>query len=180
MPWTLLYLSVRTPGDPHSLVGSVRRAIAAVDRDQPLTKVLTGEELLASANAQPRFTTWVIGLFSATAFLIAAVGIYGVIAYSVAQRRQELGIRIAVGAARKDIFRLVVGNGLRLTGAGLVLGFGGAVAVTRLMKSLLYQTSATDFVAFAGTALLFITVGAVATYVPARRAASVDPTEALR
>jgi ABC-type antimicrobial peptide transport system permease subunit len=180
LPWSLLYLSVRTAGDPRGTVGAVRRAIVAVDREQPLTKVQTAEEVLASANAQPRFTMLLIAVFSAAAFAIAAVGIYGVIAYSVAQRTQELGIRMAVGAARGDVFRLVIGNGLRLTAAGLGIGFAASLAATRLIAALLYQTSTTDWLTFAGSAVLFAAVSVAASYVPARRAAGVDPTEALR
>jgi putative ABC transport system permease protein len=180
LPWSLLYLSVRTAGDPRGAMGAVRRAIAAVDREQPLTKVQTAEELLASANAQPRFTMLLIAVFSAAAFAIAAVGIYGVIAYSVTQRTQELGIRMAVGAARGDVFRLVIGNGLRLTAAGLAIGFVASLAATRLIAALLYQTSTTDWLTFAASAVLFATVSVAASYVPARRAAGIDPTEALR
>jgi len=180
LPWSLLYLSVRTAGDPYAAIGAVRRAIAAVDREQPLTKVQTAEELLASANAQPRFTMLLIVVFSAAAFVIAAVGIYGVIAYSVAQRTQELGIRMAVGAARGDVFRLVIGNGLRLTAAGLAIGFAVSLASVRLISALLYQTSTTDPATFLGSAVLFAAVSAVASFVPARRATGIDPTEALR
>ncbi len=180
LPWSLLYLSVRTAGDPRAAITAVRRAVAAVDRDQPLTKVQTAEDLLASANAQPRFTMLLIAVFSAAAFVIAAVGIYGVIAYSVAQRTQELGIRIALGAARADVFRLVIGSGLRLTAAGLAIGFEASIAATRLIAALLYQTSTTDWAAFAGSAVLFGAVSVIASYLPARRAAGIDPTEALR
>lgn len=180
LPWTLLCLSVRTAGDPRGSVGAVRRAIAAVDREQPLTRVMTAEELLATANAEPRFTMFLIGVFSAAAFVIAAVGIYGVIAFSVAQRTQELGIRMAVGAARTDVFRLVIVNGLRLTTAGLLIGLAGSLAATRLIATLLYQTSATDPVTFLASAALFAAVSVLASYLPARRAAAVDPTNALR
>ena len=180
LPWTLLCLTVRTTGDPRGSVGAVRHAIAAVDREQPLTRVMTADELLATANAEPRFTMFLIGVFSAAAFVIAAVGIYGVIAFSVAQRTQELGIRIAVGAARMDVFRLVIVNGLRLTGLGLLIGLAGSLAATRLISTLLYQTSATDPVAFFASAVLFAAVSVLASYLPARRAAGVDPTKALR
>ena len=180
LPWTLLYLSVRTAGDPRSVIGPVRHAIAAVDREQPLTRIMTAEELLASASAEPRFTMFLIGVFSAAAFVIAAVGIYGVIAYSVAQRTQELGIRIAVGAGKTDVFRLVIANGLRLTGAGLLIGLAGSVAASRLVAKLLFETSTSDPVTFGASAALFTAVSVLASYVPARRAASIDPTEALR
>jgi predicted permease len=180
LPWSLLYMSVRTAIDPHSVISSVRRAIAEVDRDQPVTRVLTGDELLESACAQPRFTMFLLGVFSATAFVLAVIGIYGVIAYSVAQRTPEIGIRIALGAARGDIFRLVIGNGLVLTLAGILIGLGGAFALTRVMSSMLYQTSATDPLTFLMSSALFTAVAIAASYVPARRATRIDPTDALR
>jgi putative ABC transport system permease protein len=136
-PWTLLYLSARAgAGDAHAPIPPVRRAVAAVDREQPLTKVLTGEELLESATVQPRFTAWLMAAFSLAAFAIAAAGIYAIVAYSVAQRRHEIGVRIAVGAARHDVFRLVIGGGLRLAVLGVLLGLSGAFMLARLLASL--------------------------------------------
>ena len=179
-PWTLLYLNARTSGDARAAIPAVRRAIAAVDRELPLTKVQSAEDLLASANAQPRFTMLLIAVFSAAAFLIAAVGVYGVMAYSVAQRGPEMGIRMAVGAARPDVFRLVIGDGLRLTAAGLAIGLAIALLLTRLIAGLLFQTSTTDVTTFAAAAALFTAAGALASYVPARRAAATDPIDALR
>jgi putative ABC transport system permease protein len=180
LPWQLLNLSVRTAGDPKSLLPTIRRQISGIDQDQPLTNVQTMEELVGSASAQPRFTMLLLGMFSATALILAMVGIYGVIAYSVAQRTQELGIRMALGAGQDDVLKLVVGHGLRLTLAGIGIGLVGAIALTRLMSSLLYQTSATDPTAFVVSALLFTAVALLASYLPARRAAQIDPTEALR
>ncbi len=177
---TYVCLSLRTAMDPHGIVSAVRREMAAVDPDQPLTRVMSAEELLESASAQPRFTMFLLGIFSATAFILAVIGIYGVIAYSVAQRTSELGIRIALGAARGDIFRLVIGGGLSLTLTGIAIGLVGSFALTRVMASLLYQTSATDPVTFAGSALLFAAVAVIASYLPARRATRIDPTNALR
>jgi len=177
---TYMCLSVRTAVDPHSLISAIRREIAAVDPDEPLTRVMNGEELLESASAQPKFTMFLLGVFSAVAFLLAAIGIYGVIAYSVAQRAQELGIRIALGAANADIFRLVLAGGLSLTLTGIAIGLAGSLALTRLMSSFLYQTSATDPVTFLGSAALFTGVAALASYLPARRATRIDPTNALR
>jgi predicted permease len=180
LPWSLLYVSLRMEGDPHVLISAVRREIGAVDRDQPITRVMTAEELLESASEQPRFTTFVLGIFAVTAFVLAAIGIYGVIAYTVAQRTQELGIRIALGAAKGDIFRLVIGGGLSLTLVGIGIGLAGALALTRVMSSFLYQTSATDPVAFGGSAGIFAVVAVVAGYLPARRAVRIDPTSSLR
>jgi putative ABC transport system permease protein len=180
LPWPLLNLSVRAAGDPRGLISAIRRQVALVDKDQPLTSVQTMEELVGSASAQPRFTMLLLAVFSATALILAIVGIYGVIAYSVAQRTGELGIRMALGADRDDVLKLVVGHGLRLTLIGIGIGLAGALALTRLMSSLLYQTSATDPIAFVVSALLFTVVAVLASYLPARRATRIDPTDALR
>jgi len=176
----LLFLSVRTSLDPHSLASALRAQVAAADPDQPLTEIQTMEERLESASASPRFTMLLIGVFSATAFILAAVGIYGVIAYSVAQRTQELGIRIALGAERSDILRLVIGSGLGLSLAGIAIGLAASIALTRLMSAMLYETSATDPLIFGASAALFLAVALMASYLPARRATRIDPAEALR
>jgi predicted lysophospholipase L1 biosynthesis ABC-type transport system permease subunit len=180
LPWPLLNLSIRTAGDPHSLISAIRREVGLVDEDQPLTNVQTMEEVVGSASAQPRFTMLLLAVFSATALILAIVGIYGVIAYSVAQRTAELGIRMALGADQGDVLKLVVGHGLRLTVTGIAIGLAGALALTRLMSSLLYETSATDPIAFLASALLFTVVAVLASYLPARRATRIDPTQALR
>jgi len=138
------------------------------------------EELLRAAGAQPRQTMFLLGIFAATAFVLAVVGIYGMIAYAVAQRTQELGIRVALGAARSDILRLVIGHGMGIALTGIVIGALASLALTRVMSSQLYQISATDPLTFALSALLFAFVALVASYVPARRAAAIDPSDALR
>jgi putative ABC transport system permease protein len=180
LPWPLLNLSVRAAGVPSGLISAIRRQVSLVDKDQPLTNVQTLEEVVGSASAQPRFTMLLLAVFSATALILAIVGIYGVIAYSVAQRTGELGIRMALGADPSDVLKLVVGHGLRLTVVGIAIGLAGALALTRLMSSLLYQTSATDPIAFMVSALLFAVGAVLASYLPARRATRIDPTEALR
>lgn len=176
----VLYLTIRSSMDPHSLASALRAQIVSVNRGQPITNVQTMEERLESASAQTRSMMLLIGVFSATALILAVVGIYGVIAYSVAQRTQELGIRIALGASSFDIFRLVIGNGLRLAAAGVLIGLVASFALTRLMASLLFQTSATDPITFAGSAVLFAMVAVLASYLPARRAMRINPTDALR
>ena len=175
----MLYVSIRSSIDPHSLVSALRAQIVAVNRGQPISDVQTMEERLESASAQTRSMMLLIGVFSATALILALVGIYGVIAYSVAQRTQELGIRIALGASSADIFRLVIGNGLRLAVAGTIIGLVASFALTRLMASLLFQTSATDPITFVASAAVFAVVAALASYLPARRAMRINPTDAL-
>jgi putative ABC transport system permease protein len=123
---------------------------------------------------------FLLGVFAATAFILAVIGIYGVIAYAVAQRTQELGIRVALGATKADILRLVIGNGLILTVAGILTGLAGSIVLTRLMTTVLYQTSATDPLTFAASAILFTVAATLASYLPARRAIRIDPTDALR
>jgi predicted permease len=172
-------LTVRAAIDPHTLVSAVRNQIAATDRDQPVTGVMTMEEFLETQSQQSRFATVLLGAFSGIAFILAVIGIYGVIAYSVAQRTQEMGIRIALGARKSDILRLVIGHGVALTGIGIVIGLLASIAATRLMTSLLFQTSATDPLTFLTSAAIFLLVAFVASYVPARRATRIDPTTAL-
>ena len=174
------HLIVRTQGDPKGLVSAVRGRVLALDRDQPVTGIQSMEEVLEKGAAQPRFTTYLLGGLAATALLLAIVGIYGVIAYSVAERTQEMGIRIALGAEGRDILRLVMRHGIALAAAGIALGLGAAFALTRLMATLLYRVSVTDTATFVGGPMLFLAVAALASYLPARRATRVDPVIALR
>ena len=138
------------------------------------------EQLLASSLGQRRLSVILFGVFAAVALVLAAVGLYGVISYSVAQRTNEIGIRMALGAERRDILRMVVEHGLKLTLAGVVLGLGGAYALTRVMSSLLFEVSATDPLTFVIVPLLLALVALAACLVPARRATKVDPLQALR
>jgi putative ABC transport system permease protein len=173
-------LIVRTAGDPCSVAAAVRARVLALDRDQPVTAVQSMDELLQAGAAQPRFTTYLLGGLSVTAFLLSMVGIYGVIAYSVAERTQEMGIRIALGADNRDILRLVLGHGLLLAAAGIAIGLAAAFALTRLMSSLLYHVSVTDPITFIAGPAVFAAVALLASYLPARRAMRVDPAIALR
>jgi putative ABC transport system permease protein len=175
-----LSLSVRTSTNPYTIAAAVRQQIAAIDRDQPVTEVKTMEELIDSLTAGRRFTLFLIGTLSGAAFFLAVVGIYGVIAYSVAQRTQEMGIRIALGAARADIFRLVMSGGVALTVGGLIIGVAVSLALARVITSLLYQVSAHDMSSYVAAALLFVAAALLASYLPARRATRVDPSDALR
>jgi ABC-type antimicrobial peptide transport system permease subunit len=138
------------------------------------------DDLLDNGRNQTRFTVYLLGGFAVAALALALVGIYGAIAYSVAQRAPELGIRLALGAARADIFRIAIGQGLVLALLGVVVGIGGALALTRYISTLLYATSSTDPLIFVGSALLFATAALAAGYIPARRAMRIDPCDALR
>jgi putative ABC transport system permease protein len=171
---------VRTAGDPMGLVSAVRNELRQMDRNQPMANVATMEQLVSDSYSRSRFTMMVLGVFADTALLLAAVGIYGVVAYSVAQRTNEIGIRVAMGAQRRDVLRLILGPGSRLIFLGVGMGIGAGLLLTRLLAGMLYGISATDPLTFAGVALLLIAVALVACYVPARRAMRVDPLVALR
>ena len=151
-----------------------------LDPDLAISELTTMEALLTRAVARQRLTTLLLAIFSAVALLLAAVGIYGLVSQVVGGRTRELGVRIALGASRSDVVRLVLGHGLALTLIGIAIGLFGALAVSRVLSSLLFEVSATDSASFAATAVILSTVALVACYVPARRAASVDSTEALR
>jgi ABC-type antimicrobial peptide transport system permease subunit len=151
-----------------------------LDRDQPVADVRTMDDLVEEQVGERRLLMIVLELFAGMAVLLALIGIYGVIAYSVSQRTQEVGIRRALGAQQSDILWLVVGQGLALTLAGIAIGVGGAFATTRVLQTFLFQVSPTDPATFAGIALFFLVVALAASYIPARRAARIDPMAALR
>ncbi|HLL75962.1 MAG TPA: ABC transporter permease [Pyrinomonadaceae bacterium] len=173
-------LVARTRGDAASLTPAIRSAIWSVDKDRPITRVATMDSLLAATAATRRFALTLFEAFGLVALVLAGVGIYGVLSGSVAERTREIGIRIALGAQLRDVFRLVVGQGLRLALVGVAVGLAGAFAVTRLMSSLLFGVSATDPTTFSLVALLLTAVALLASYIPARRATKVDPMVALR
>ena len=173
-------LIVKSGADPAALTSAIREAVRSIDKDQPLIAISTMKELVGNSVATRRMTLVLLGLFSGLALVLGAIGIYGVISYSVAQRTHEIGIRMALGAPRRDVFRLVVGQGLKLAGIGIAIGIVAAFGLARLMSSLLYGVSAADFETFAGVATLLALVALLACYVPARRAMRVDPTVALR
>jgi len=179
-PYPNLTLVVRADGDPAGMAAALRREIAALAPALPVANLKTMEQYLAGSVTQQRFSLTLLALFGAVALLLAAVGIYGVMSYSVAQRTHEVGVRLALGARRGDVVRLVVGQGMRLAGLGVALGLVAAFGLTRLMQSLLFGVSATDPVTFAAIPLLLAGVAALACYLPARRASRVDPMAALR
>ena len=180
LPWGNMNLLVRTAVPPQNMTSAVRAQIAAVDPEQPVTKVQTVDDLVENSRAQPRFTMMLLSVFSAAALLLAVIGIYGVLSYSVAQRRQEFGIRLALGAERTDILHLVVRQGLILSITGIALGLIVALFLTQLMSSMLYKVGTRDLATFALTPLVFLGIALLACYLPARRATKVNPIEALR
>jgi putative ABC transport system permease protein len=179
-PRRAMTLVARTSGDPTGLAPALRRELAAIDPDLPLYNVRTMEQVMSDSISRRRFQMVLIAAFAGVGLLLAAVGIYGVISYSVAQRRHEIGVRMALGARAADILKLVVGQGLGLTLAGVGVGLAGAFALTRVLASLLYGVTATDPLTFACVALALLGVALLACLLPARRATKVDPMVALR
>jgi predicted permease len=173
-------LVVRAAQDPTNLIADVRGIIRSVDPDQPIADIRTLENIVSESDAPQRLTMLIAGLFAALALLLAMIGLYGVIAYSVAQRNHEFGIRMALGAARGDILHLIVTQGFRLALAGIIVGMAGALALTRVLASLLFGITPTDPITFGAVAILLVGLVLLACYIPARRAAKVDPMVALR
>ena len=171
---------VRASGNPSALAGLMRSRFREVDPNQPIQLMSTMDQLVSATTAEPRFYSRMLGSFSAIALLLASLGIYGVMAYSVAQRTREIGIRVALGAQPGVIFRSVMVKSAALVLAGVALGLAGAFGVTRVLQNLLFDVKPTDAATFAAVSALLIVVALVATYVPARRATSVDPMVALR
>jgi putative ABC transport system permease protein len=179
-PDTDMYLAVRTVGSPQLLANAVQREIRALDQDQPVTRVSTLEEIVAETVSGERFNALLLSFFAAVALTLSAIGLYSVISYAVAQHTREIGIRMALGAQRSDVLKLIIGQGILIVAAGAATGLGAAFVVTRVMASLLYHVSATDPATFVITPLLLVAVSWLACYLPARRAMKVDPMVALR
>jgi putative ABC transport system permease protein len=179
-PYSDMALVIKTAGDPLALAPSIQRQVLAVDPDQPVYKVATMQQLMADSVARRRLSMLLLAVFAGAALLLAAVGIYGIIAYTVAQRLHEMGIRMALGASRFDLIRLVLAQSLRTALTGIAVGLVGAAFLTRFLSSLLFSVRAADPMTFTVVALGLVAIALLASYVPARRATSVDPMNALR
>jgi putative ABC transport system permease protein len=175
-----MHLVVKSAVDPAAFTSAIRGAVALIDKDQPIFAISTMNQLVSDSVATRRITLVLLGLFSGLALVLAAIGIYGVISYSVAQRTHEFGIRMALGAQHRDVLRMVLGQGGKIAFAGIAIGLGAALALMRLMSSLLFSVSAFDPLTFAGVAILLVLVAMLACYIPARRTMRVDPMVALR
>jgi len=180
MPFSGVTLVVRTENNPASLSGAIRSEVLAIDREQPVSRIRTLDQIISGSVQQQRFLMLLLGVFAAVALILAAVGLYGVMSYAVTQRTHEIGIRMALGANAGNVLRLVVGHGMMLAMIGVAIGLAGAFAVTRLMATLLFSVSTTDPVTFAGISVLLTGVALVACLGPAHRATRVDPMVALR
>ncbi len=173
-------LTIRVAGDPASFTAAVRRQIRESDPNLPVFEVRTLEELRRLGYWEQRVFGWIFSTFGAIALMLASIGVYGVLSYSVSQRTQEIGVRMALGAGRGDVFRLIVGHGLTLAAIGIAAGVVGAFGVTRFVRTLLFNVTPTDPFSFAGVALFLAAVASMASFLPARRATAVDPLIALR
>jgi len=173
-------VAIRMNTDPRHLGTSVRDTIRSIYAGAIVLQMQTVDEMFGNLTAQRRFQAWLLTAFAGVALLLSAVGIFGIVHFTVSQRQREFGLRIAVGASRQDLFRLVVGQGLRLPAIGTASGLIGAFAVTRVIDHLLFQVSPTDPLTFAGVAVLSMAVALLACWIPARRATRVDPLVALR
>jgi predicted permease len=177
---SVMYVVVRSAGDPLALAAAVRREVRALDPYQPVAEVASMSDLVRRAMAPRRFSTSLVGAFAALALMLAAVGLYGVVSYSVAQRRREIGVRMALGASARSVLRLVAAQGLKPALVGAAVGLVGAMVLTRLMGSMLFGVAPSDPLAVLGAAALLAGVAALASVVPARRVLRVHPAEALR
>jgi putative ABC transport system permease protein len=178
--WRSMYIAVRTQGEPLGSVAAIRNEISSVDKDLPLSNIKTMEQLMSESVTEPKALTTLFGLFGAVALILASIGIYGVMSYTVTQRRRELGIRMALGAQKNHVLQMVVKQGMKLAVVGVSLGLLASFALTRLMESLLFGVSATDIATFAIVALILTGVALAACFVPALRASRTDPMVALR
>ena len=175
-----MWVVARTTGDPAALSTTVRQTVQGIDRTLPAFAMTPLATAVSDSVAQRRFSMLLLGLFAFIALFLAAVGLYGVVAYTVSQRTQEIGLRMAIGAQRTDVLRLVVGGGMKLAVAGVAIGIACALGLARLVATMLFEVTPFDPASYSATALVLLAVAALACYVPARRAMRVDPIVALR
>jgi predicted permease len=180
IPWGDMNLLIRTGVPPLDMASAGRAQISAIDPDQPVTAIQSVDDLMDAGRAQPRFTMLLLAAFSVTALALAAIGLAAMLAWTVVQRRQEMAIRLALGAEPNDILWLIVRQGLLLASSGIAIGLAAGLALTRLMSSILYKTSAHDLGTFAFAPLIFLVIAWFASWLPARRATKVDPLDSLR
>ena len=173
-------LVIRTAGDPLSVVSAVRQAIWSIDRNQPISDVMSLDDILDREVMQRRVQALLLGALAILALVLASVGIYGVLSYLVTQRTQEIGVRVALGAAMWDVFKTVVGQGMGLAGVGILIGLVASRALSRVLTSLLFGIQASDPFAYWSAVATFAIVALIACYIPARRAMKIDPITALR
>jgi putative ABC transport system permease protein len=179
-PWNAMVLVAKTSVEPGSLAGALRQQVWAIDKDQPVFDVKTMQEVRSGSVAIYSFSSAMLGIFAFVALLLASIGIYGVMAFAVTQRTQEIGIRIALGARSADVLKLVVKHGMKLALLGMVIGLAGSWAITRFIEKLLFGVQATDLLTFSVVSVCLLVAAFVACYLPARRATKVDPLVALR
>jgi putative ABC transport system permease protein len=177
--WGALTLTVRTLQEPAQLARAVRAELDKIDKDIPLAEAITVTRLVAKSATQQRVSMQFLTIFAGAALFLAALGIYGVLACSVTQRTQEIGIRMALGAQRRDVLRLIVVHGMRLVGIGIVIGAAGALAASRLLQTFLFEIKPFDPITFVAVTVVLSLAALVACYLPARRATRVDPLQAL-
>jgi putative ABC transport system permease protein len=180
LPFTGMTILIKGTGDPNQLIASARAQVTAADPDQPIYNIRTMDEIRGEAVAPQRLNLMLMSIFAGLAFVLAIVGIYGVMSYAVTQRTHEIGIRMAIGAQPRDVFRMILGHGMFLTGVGMVAGLLGSFALTRLMATMLFGVKPTDPLTFGGVALLLAAVALIACYIPGKRATRVDPVDSLR
>ena len=179
-PWPFMDIAVRTAQEPRGVAPDVERAIQAVDKDEPVYNIRTMDEVVSRSLSSRSFNLVLLGSFAALALFLTAIGVFGLISFAVAQRRHEIGVRMALGAQPAGIFSLIVGQGLRLSAVGIAGGLIAAFALTRLMATMLVGIKPTDPATFVTMAALFFLIAGVASWLPARRAAALDPVDALR
>jgi putative ABC transport system permease protein len=171
---------IKGQNDPNQLVASARNQVKSLDPDQPIYNIRTMDQIRGESIAPQRLNLTLLSIFAGIAFVLAIVGIYGVMSYAVTQRTHEIGIRMAIGAQPRDVFRMILGQGMMLTIIGMAVGLLGAFALTRLMTTMLFSVKPTDPITFSAVALLLLLIALIACYIPGRRATKVDPVNSLR